>query len=243
MRSPIVFGALAGAVVALVALAVVVLLAAELAPPPRIVASPHGSAAATPAVSFHAAGSSRSDGSSAGAPASTGGTAAGSPSRRPAGSHAAAPPPSSPAIGLAVGDQAPPLTLQRLGGGTVDLASLRGRPVWVNFIATWCPDCRDELPIMEAYASQLGDRMSIVLVDVREDPATVSAFATQLRLDLPIGLDGAGTAQRAWSAYALPVHFWLDARGIVRSVGFGELGPPQFHLGVARVLPGASLYP
>ena len=242
MRSPIVFGALAGAVVALVALAVVVLLAAELAPPPRIVASPHGSAAATPAVSFHAAGSSRSDGSSAGAPASTGGTAAGSSSRRPAGSHAAAPPP-SPAIGLAVGDQAPPLTLQRLGGGTVDLASLRGRPVWVNFIATWCPDCRDELPIMEAYASQLGDRMSIVLVDVREDPATVSAFATQLRLDLPIGLDGAGTAQRAWSAYALPVHFWLDARGIVRSVGFGELGPPQFHLGVARVLPGASLYP
>jgi len=242
MRSPIVFGALAGAVVALVALAVVVLLAAELAPPPRIVASPPVPAAASPAVSFHAAGSSRSDGSSAGAPASTGGTAAGSSSRRPAGSHAAAPPP-SPAIGLAVGDQAPPLTLQRLGGGTVDLASLRGRPIWVNFIATWCPDCRDELPIMEAYASQLGDRMSIVLVDVREDPATVSAFATQLRLDLPIGLDGAGTAQRAWSAYALPVHFWLDARGIVRSVGFGELGPPQFHLGVARVLPGASLYP
>jgi cytochrome c biogenesis protein CcmG/thiol:disulfide interchange protein DsbE len=237
MRSPIVLGAFAGAVVALVLLAVVVLLAAELAPPPRVVASPPGPAAASPA------GSLFPESSSAGAPASTGGSAAGSSSSRPTGSRTAAPSPSSPPVGLAVGDQAPPLTLQRLGGGTVDLASLRGGPVWVNFIATWCPDCRDELPMMEAYASQLGDRMSIVLVDVREDPATVSAFAAQLRLDLPIGLDEAGTAQRAWSAYALPVHFWLDARGIVRSVGFGELGPPQFHLGVARVLPGASLYP
>lgn len=237
MRSPVVLGSFAGAVVALVVLAVVVLLAAELAPPPRVAAFPPGPAAASPA------GSSPTDGSPLGAAASTGGSIAGSSSRGATGSHAAAPSPSSPPVGLAVGDRAPPLSLQRLGGGTVDLASLRGRPVWVNFIATWCPDCRDELPIMEAYASQLGERMSIVLVDVREDPATVSAFATQLRLDLPIGLDGAGTAQRAWSAYALPVHFWLDARGIVRSVGFGELGPPQFHLGVARVLPGASLYP
>ncbi len=237
MRSPVVLGALAGAVVALVLIVLVVLLVAELAPPPRgVVASPPGPAAASPA------GSASADGSSAGAPAA-GGPATASSSSRPTGSHAAAPSPSSPPVGLAVGDQAPPLVLQRLGGGTVDLASLRGRPVWVNFIATWCPDCRDELPIMEAYASQLGDRMSIVLVDVREDPATVSAFSAQLRLDLPIGLDVAGAAQRAWSAYALPVHFWLDARGIVRSVGFGELGPPQFHLSVARVLPGASLYP
>jgi cytochrome c biogenesis protein CcmG, thiol:disulfide interchange protein DsbE len=238
MRSPVVLGAVAGAVVALVVLAVVVLLAAELAPPPRgVAASPQGSAAAP------AAGSLPASGSPVGAAAATGGSTAGSTSSRATGSHAAAPSTSSPPVGLAVGDQAPPLSLQRLGGGTVDLASLRGRPVWVNFIATWCPDCRDELPIMEAYASQLGDRMSIVLVDVREDPATVSAFAGQLRLDLPIGLDGAGTAQRAWSAYALPVHFWLDAGGIVRSVGFGELGPPQFHASVSRVLPGASLYP
>ena len=237
MRSPVVLGAFAGAVVALVVLVVVVLLAAELAPPPRIAASPPGSAPASPV------GSRSSLVSPATPAASTGGPVAGSSSSRFTGSHAVAPSPSSPPVGLAVGDQAPPLALPRLGGGTVDLSSLRGRPVWINFIATWCPDCRDELPIMEAYASQLGDRLAIVLVDVREDAATVSAFATQLRLDLPIGLDAAGTAQRAWSAYALPVHFWLDARGIVRSVGFGELGPPQFHLSVARVLPGASLYP
>ncbi len=237
MRSPVVLGAFAGAVVALVVLVVVVLLAAELVPPPRIAASPPGSASALQV------GSPSLLVSPATPAASPGGPVAGCSSSRVTGSHAGAPSPSSPPVGLAVGDQAPPLALPRLGGGTVDLASLRGRPVWVNFIATWCPDCRDELPIMEAYASQLGDRMSIVLVDVREDPATVSAFSAQLRLDLPIGLDVAGAAQRAWSAYALPVHFWLDARGIVRSVGFGELGPPQFHLSVARVLPGASLYP
>ena len=54
---------------------------------------------------------------------------------------------SSAAEAFGIGEPAPPLVLPRLGGGTVDLADYRGKPVWVNFMATWCPSCVDELPV------------------------------------------------------------------------------------------------
>ncbi len=250
MRSPILLGVLAALLVVLVVLAGVIAVVPGLAPgvppypvppPVRPAAAPTG--ATTPAATTPAA-------SSPGLPGSpgTGGTPAaggspGSPAETGSGSPATTGSGSPPAVGLQVGDRAPSLVVPRLGGGTVDLAALRGRPVWINFMASWCPDCQDELPLMEGYSFELGQRISIVLVDVHESPAAVAAFASHMRLDLPVGIDQDGAAQRTWSAYALPVHYWLDAQGIVRAVGFGELGPPQFLESVRRVLPGASLSP
>ncbi len=234
MRSPALLGAAAALLVVLVVLAAAFLIVPDFAPD---VPQPPGT---TPSLLPAPSAVSGPHGSGVGAGGSTGGGAVPSTLPGPSGSGA---PPSAPPIGVRAGDRAPSLVLPRLGGGTVDLAALRGRPVWVNFIATWCPDCWDELPIMEVYATQLGDRLPIVLVDVHESPAVVAAFAGRMRLTLPIGLDQTGAVQQAWSAYALPVHVWLDAGGIVRAVGYGELGPPQFLESVRRVLPGASLTP
>src|SRR5439155_18833270 len=75
------------------------------------------------------------------------------PSDVPTGSGGSAPPSArSPRPGsFHVGEPAPPLTLPLLGGGSVDLASLKGKPVWLNFMATYCPPCRDEFPVMSAF--------------------------------------------------------------------------------------------
>jgi thiol-disulfide isomerase/thioredoxin len=147
----------------------------------------------------------------------------------------------SVAVGLRVGDAAPPLTLPQLGGGTIDLAAIEDRPVWVNFTASWCPTCRDELPLMERIQAQLDDRLTVIAVDVREDPDTVASLASELGLTLPIGLDQEGRAQLAWGAYALPVHYWVDADGRIRYVLYGAPGPDQFIEGVRSVLPGARI--
>jgi len=96
---------------------------------------------------------------------------------------------------------------------------------------------------MEAYHAQLGDQLPILLVDVREGAATSAAFAKSFKLDLPIGLDTGGGAQRSWGAYALPIHYWIDASGVVRAVGYGGLAPPQFKASIQTVLPGAVLKP
>lgn len=148
---------------------------------------------------------------------------------------------SSPPVGLGIGDQAPDLVVDQLGGGEIDLAALRGRPVWVNFTASWCPPCRDELPLMERIGRQLDGELTILVIDVREDDDTVASLATELALTLPVGLDRDGEAQQDWGAFALPVHYWLDAEGRVRSFLYGGPGPDQFVEATKTVLPDADI--
>jgi thiol-disulfide isomerase/thioredoxin len=149
-----------------------------------------------------------------------------------------------PDIGLAVGQRAPALVVDRLGGGTLDLAAFRGAPVWINFMATWCPSCRDEIPQMIKYQALLADRgLVVMLVDVREDADLVAAFVKPFELDSPVGLDTVGRAQRAWGAFALPIHYFIDADGIVRSVLYGEPSPPMFEEALVKIVPGLSFEP
>jgi thiol-disulfide isomerase/thioredoxin len=113
----------------------------------------------------------------------------------------------------------------QVGGGTIDLVNLRGKPVWVNFMATWCPPCQDEFPLMNGFATRYAETGLVVLaIDVKEEEGLVAAFALSLGATFPLGLDGEGRVAEAWGAVALPVHFWIDADGIVRDARSG-IGP------------------
>ena len=141
-----------------------------------------------------------------------------------------------------VGEPAPALDVAQLGGGRISLAALKGQPVWVNFMATWCPSCRDELPLMAGYAAQYSDAGLVVLViDVREGEATVGGYMRSLEVTLPVGIDVDGVAQGAWGAFALPVHYWIDADGIVRDGALGGIGPDVMTTGLKAILPGVAV--
>jgi thiol-disulfide isomerase/thioredoxin len=143
-----------------------------------------------------------------------------------------------------IGEPAPPLAVPQLGGGEISLAALKGKPVWVNFMATWCPPCRDEIPLMSGFAARYADTdLVVVAVDVREDEALVDAFARELGIRFPVGLDRDGTAQSDWGALALPVHFWIDADGIVRDGALGGIGPDIMARGLESILPGVEVTP
>ncbi len=195
-------------------------------------------APAPPDSATHAASSSP-------APASPSAAASSSPAPVvPSASPSASP--SAPGAGAAfgVGQPAPGLSVGQLGGGTIDLTALRGKPVWVNFMATWCPSCRDELPLMNGYAARYADTgLVVVAIDVREDETTVDAFAKVVGVTFPVGLDVNGSAQQAWRAWALPVHFWVDKDGIVRYGALGGIGPDVMAQGLAAILPGVSITP
>lgn len=134
--------------------------------------------------------------------------------------------------------------MPQLGGGEISLTALRGKPVWVNFMATWCPPCRDEMPRMNGFAARYADQGLVVLaIDVREDQTLVDAFAKELGLVFPVGLDTDGTAQSDWGAYALPVHYWIDADGIVRDGALGGIGPDVMAAGLQTILPGVTVTP
>lgn len=161
----------------------------------------------------------------------------------PGGSDGLTQAPSSGERGLAIGQQAPPLRVETLDGGTVDLTELSGGPVWVTFMATYCPSCQEELPLMQRMKVGFGDSLEIVIIDIREDRQTVESYMEALGIELPVGLDLDGTAQRAWGAFALPVHYWVDDAGIVREFLFGSASPEAFLEGVRTVLPDASFTP
>ena len=143
-----------------------------------------------------------------------------------------------------IGEPAPSLVVPQVGGGTIDLAALRGKPVWVNFMATWCPPCQDEFPLMNGFAARYAkDGLVVLAIDVKEEEGVVASFAQRLGAIFPLGLDLDGRAAQAWGAIALPVHFWIDADGIVRDGSLGGIGPDIMASGLRKILPGVDVQP
>jgi thiol-disulfide isomerase/thioredoxin len=236
MRAPILAGVLAGVFAALLVAAAFVALALSgptATPAPSMVAAP----SVTPPVA------APTEPTSEPTPSVSFTTPAPSPLPTTSPGPSPSPSPGDPQVGVAVGDIAPPLRLAQLGGAEVDTEALRGQPLWVNFMATWCPPCREELPIMDRLQRDLGDRMTIIVVDVEEDTDTVASFFNSLEVALPVALDEDGRAQEAWNAVALPVHYWIDEEGRVGGVLYGGAGPEQFIEGIETVLPDAGVEP
>ena len=175
-------------------------------------------------------------------------SAPGTSSSPSASSSGASPTPGASDSGSAglfhVGETAPALAVPQVGGGTIDLANLRGKPVWVNFMGTYCPPCLDEFPLMNGFAARYADDGLVVLaIDVKEEEGAVAAFAESLSATFPIGLDSDGSAQARWEALALPVHFWIDKDGIIRDGALGGIGPDIMARGLSAIMPGVDVTP
>lgn len=220
-RLSILAGLLTGVVAA------ILLLGAIIAFAPERVAT----ATPRPSASFSLASPSPAPSASVGASASP--STSGSPSGSPGSGGL-----------FHVGEPAPALVVPQVGGGTIDLANLKGQPVWVNFMGTYCPPCVDEFPLMNGFAARYADDGLVVLaIDVKEDEGTVAAFAERLGSTFPLGLDTDGSAQTRWDAIALPVHFWIDKDGIIRDGALGGIGADIMARGVQTILPGVEVTP
>jgi thiol-disulfide isomerase/thioredoxin len=182
----------------------------------------------------------RASPSAPGSPAAALPTAPGSTAVPPSASATASPGDQA----FHIGERAPSLVVPQVGGGTIDLATLRGKPVWVNFMRTDCPPCRDEFPQMNGFYVRYADEdLIVVAIDIREDEGTIAAFAEGLNATFPIGMDVDGSAQRRWEAIVLPVHFWIDAEGIIRDGALGGIGPDIMADGLRTILPGVDVTP
>jgi thiol-disulfide isomerase/thioredoxin len=117
----------------------------------------------------------------------------------------------------------PALALQRLGGGTLDLASLKGRPVVLNLWATWCPPCRREMPALAA-AQAAHPEAVFLFVNVGEDGATVQRYLAQAGLaPRNVVLDPLRTAARTLGVGGYPTTLFYDRRGMQAARHMGEL--------------------
>jgi len=115
--------------------------------------------------------------------------------------------------------------LQDLEGRPVTLAALRGKVVWLNFFASWCPPCQQETPILRTLADTYRDRgLKVVGISVQETTAAdVAAYAERYRLRYTIGFDGFGHVLREYRVFALPTQFFIDVDGVIRQVVSGPV--------------------
>ena len=118
----------------------------------------------------------------------------------------------------------PGLLLPDLEGRTVDLGDYRGQVVLVNFWASWCSPCVEEMPgILHLEAAMRDTPFAVIGVNVAEARLRVRTAAQRLGLDFPVLLDRDQAAFRAWGAEVLPTSYVLDVDGRIRYVAQGPL--------------------
>jgi peroxiredoxin len=123
-----------------------------------------------------------------------------------------------------VGHPAPDFTLKDLDGNVVRLNDLRGKVVFINFWATWCPPCRAEMPAIEALHQEYKDKGVIVIgVDISEPESTVRQYIQQGGFSWTIVLDSTAKVARDYQIVAIPTSYFLDKEGIIKAVNVGPM--------------------
>lgn len=126
---------------------------------------------------------------------------------------------------LSVGDTAPNFILTDLNGEKVELESLRGQGVFLNFWATYCPPCEKEMPYMESqYQNYKNQGVEIIAVNVDEPELSVKRFVDRVGgLSFPIVIDRGSRVIDAYNVSPLPTTFLIDKDGIVKEVITGGM--------------------
>lgn len=145
---------------------------------------------------------------------------------------------SVPLEGARVGRPAPEFAVPGLGGGTVTLAAYRGRPVVINFLATWCGPCWRELPAFDDAAwKHQGRGLAVLGIAVRDSREAVQQMVSTLGLSFPIGLDPTGTvAVERYRITGMPVTVFVDRHGVVRRSWTGPLDAGSLDRFIAEIL-------
>jgi len=132
---------------------------------------------------------------------------------------------SDPGDQVALEGAAPAFDLPRVGaeGESVRLADFAGRPVVVNFWASWCVPCRKEMPALQAAAEQLEGRVAFVGVNHQDGRSPAAEFEREVGVTYPSGYDPDGAVARDFGVVGLPTTVLVDARGRIVARSLGEL--------------------
>jgi thiol-disulfide isomerase/thioredoxin len=136
---------------------------------------------------------------------------------------------------------APALELADLEGRRHDLKALRGKVVLVNFWATWCEPCREEMPSIQRLRERFADKpFAVLMVNLDEPEARVRRYVQEARLDLPVVLDPGKRVTSQWGVRILPATFLIgpDGRLHYRLIGDMDWNSDQAVAVIDRLLAG-----
>ncbi len=128
--------------------------------------------------------------------------------------------------GTGVGQRAPDFTLTTTGGKAVSLSNFRGRPVVLNFWATWCPPCREEMPAIQSFYEKRGREIQVLAVNLtasEKSAAHVKDFLKAGGYTFPVLLDTRNSTAQEYLVRAIPTTFFIDREGIIRDIHTGPM--------------------
>jgi peroxiredoxin len=157
----------------------------------------------------------------------------------------------SPSTGLRPGSLAPELSTTRpdgtgfqltdLDGRPIRLDSFRGRVVWLNFWASWCPPCQAETPVLREISAIYADRGLVMIgIQVQETVEDGRRYSERYGLTYPIGADVSGEIFHLYNVFALPTQFIIDGDGVIRQVINGPVSQGAADALLAPLLPIAG---
>lgn len=131
------------------------------------------------------------------------------------------------------------MTGTTLDGQPFDLAAYRGRPVILNFWASWCLPCREEFPLLLDRLEELGPRDGLAIVGVlfKDDPAAAAAFVDDFGATWPTVTDADGRLADAYRVVAPPQTYFIDGDGVLRAIHIGQILPEDFDTLYPRIAP------
>jgi cytochrome c biogenesis protein CcmG/thiol:disulfide interchange protein DsbE len=142
--------------------------------------------------------------------------------------------------GSMVGEPAPPLVLRDLSGREISLASLRGRAVALNFWATWCPPCKEELPAFSgAWRASRGRCLEIVAVTEESSLEDAATEARRMDVPFPVVMDPEGAVARAFRVTGYPRTYVIDAEGKVRKIFTGKVSRERLEAALEPHVPAS----
>jgi thiol-disulfide isomerase/thioredoxin len=143
-------------------------------------------------------------------------------------------------VGLRAGDMAPNFEFSAFDGRRLKLSDFRGRPVFLNFWATWCGPCKAELPAMEtSLRNHEASGLVIVAMNNGEDFVPAERFLRDLEVRLTaFGYDPESLVTRRYELIGMPTSYFIDAHGVITRVVAGALNERQMESAVQEVIQG-----
>jgi cytochrome c biogenesis protein CcmG/thiol:disulfide interchange protein DsbE len=142
--------------------------------------------------------------------------------------------------GALVGEAAPAIVLPDLAGRETSLASLRGRAVALNFWATWCAPCLEEMPALSAaWRASRGRCLEVVGIAEESGREEAQAEVARMGIGFPILMDAKGDVARAYGVTGYPRTYLIDGEGKVRQVFTGKVSRERLEAALAPLVPAS----
>ena len=130
--------------------------------------------------------------------------------------------PAASAVALDAGAKMPEIGLKDLSGKNVDLASLAGKVVIIDFWATWCAPCKEELPELEKFHKKYASKgLAVLGVSIDKEAGVIKPFLDKMKITFPVVHDAGHTLAGKYSPPRMPSSYIVDKKGIVRYVHGG----------------------